>query len=474
VISQATRVHRPLVLPYGLGYLLLAGALALFWIPLRDADVNTVGLMSLAIAGGTLVSYALRRRQVNGRFILEPPVLVAAVFFVWHFAFWMVYYAGLATDYRILEYFRFSPSATNAAFLASTTAMLALVGGIEAATGGARPRSGPESARAPRGLWAIAAAGCLLVVSYFVLQGHTVIGQYSAVFLQETGVRRLYNLGVLLTLASAGPVLFAESHSRRRAQFIALAVPVLVISLAMGTRWIVFSFVLIALCARSMRGDRIPLAWIAVALVALVTVGIVTKELRAGDLTSVSDVQTALVDRYTNPLFELPEELGQAFIPVAGSVQLSEYGQTLLYGRSYADAALSVVPSLSSILHIELVRPGEQLAAAFYTSRNAFEGFTIGYSPVAELYTNFGILGVLLGMAFFGYLFGWLYRRGLRSNRPGDAYLTFAVTAVLLFGLRNDAATSLRYAVWGILIVYAIGRIASRTRTADRPRAQPV
>src|SRR5215211_5769459 len=165
------------MVPYGLPTFILAAAATLVWIGVgspRDADVGPACLIAATVA---VVGLVLRRRRANGRFLFEPPVLVVIVLFVWHFAFWPIYYLGLSTDYRRAQYLEFAPGSTSAAFFASLVAILAIIAGVEAGIGATRSRVEAMPASLGRGVYVAAIAGALLIGVYFVVRGRGLVGQ---------------------------------------------------------------------------------------------------------------------------------------------------------------------------------------------------------------------------------------------------------------------------------------------------------
>jgi hypothetical protein len=445
--------------PPGFWYLFAAVAAACLWqVEKTSSDLGWVAFATAATPVAILVS-AIRRRRTNGQFVLEPPLLIVLVLYLWHFAFWIVYFVGLSSWYRVPQYLDFVPDATASAALQCLSAALALIAGIE--FGVARVGWRPVPTIPARTLvpYAGLIAGGSASVGYYLLGGSRLHGNYAAVFTEEDSRRRLYNLGVVLLLAGLGPLLHFDTRGRRRVAMLLLGcIPTLVVSALLGSRWVIFSAALLVLMARSMRGAKMPWLRLGLAFVILVEIGTVIKHVRAGDIENLADVGAVLVGQYTNPIVEFFEEIGQTFIAVVGVNGMHAQGAPYLGGASYADALASIVPSLPSLVGIHVVRPMHDLAAYYFYDKYATQGYTIGYSAVAELYVNFGIVGVVAGMSAIGGVLGHLYRRYLVHGTYRHLFTLYAAVGVLIFGVRNDAFTWLRDAVWACLLMWVVGR----------------
>jgi O-antigen polysaccharide polymerase Wzy len=458
--SRAAAVSgaRPAV-PPALWYGLTAYGAAIASVTAEGVQSRAAMLGTLLVAAAIVIAYVVHRYRANGGFVLEPLLLLVVAFFVWHFAFWVVYFLGFSSWYRVDLYFAIAPDLMLSGLLVCVAGLAALVAGIVAGTRSVRVQPRPPSHLASPALVAIALGGAALVVLYFFVRGQELFGRYEALFVEEDPLRRAYNLGVTLVLASVVPLLYlGRSRLHQWVVVAAAALPVIVVSTYVGSRWILFTLAALVLCATSMTGRRI--GWLRVAAVTLVLVpaAIVVKEVRSGNVDSPGDVRPLLLDRHTNPLIELPEELGQAFIPVVGTMQMRREGEAYLLGASYGGAALSTFPSLTHLLDVDVPRPGHELAERLFLSRYTLEGYTVGHSIVAELYRNFGIIGVVVGLTLLGYGLGRLFRRVVESESFATLFVFFALVAILMFGLRNDSFTWLRSAVWACALLLLVGR----------------
>ncbi len=461
-----------------------AAAVSLLWAVVDSPSAGRLWIGAFATVFAILAVGRLvwSRRQVHGRWVLEPPVLVAIAVVTWHFAFWPMYYLGLASAGRKALYLGFVPTATSGAFFASLVGVLAIVGGVQAGLGRAPTAPARDGRplldhRPGRLIWAIAIAGCLLVLAYAASSGLHEVGDYGQVYLQDSGLRRLYNLGIVLLLGALAPILLAEPSGRRRLVFLGVIVlPALVVTAALGSRWVAFTAVAVALAATTVRGGRIRVAWMLVGALLLIAGGTIVKNVRSGLVNSPGDVPGVLFDRKVNPVIDLPQELGQTFLTVGGTIGAlgrppgHPAGQQLQYGKTLVMPLVAIIPSGEHLLGVTAPRPGREWAQIYFPHRYAAEGYTMGFSTIAELLLNFGIPGVGLGMGLLGFLLGRGWRRAVDRRSAARVYAVWAVCAFALFGVRNDLYTSLRWAIWAALAVFVAGWVQDRGLSALRPR----
>jgi peptidoglycan/LPS O-acetylase OafA/YrhL len=461
-----------------------AVAVSLLWAIVDSPEQQRLWIGALATVAAIVTTGWLlyARRRAHGRWVLEPPVLVVIAVTVWHFAFWPLYYLGLASAGRKSLYLGFVPTATAGAFFASLVGVLAIAGGVRAGLGRAptapTDRSAPMLDRRPGPLvWAIGITGCLLILAYAAGSGLHEVGDYSKVYLQDSGLRRLYNLGIVLLLGGLAPVLLAEPSRRRRLLFAGVFVlPALAITAVLGSRWVAFTAVAVALATTTLRGDRIRVAWLVVGALGLTAGGTIVKNVRAGLINNPGDVPHVLFDGNVNPVLDLPQELGQTFLTVGGTIGAlgrppgHPAGQELQYGQTLVLPLVAIVPSGEKLLGVTAQRPGRDWAEIYFPRRYASEGYTMGFSSIAELLLNFGLPGVGLGMALLGFLLGRGWRWASDRRSAAGIYAMWAICAFALFGVRNDLYTSLRWAIWAAVAVFVAGWLQDRGPSPRRPR----
>jgi len=462
--------------------LVLAAAVALIHLIVGSPQAPrlAIGAVASGMSVLALVWLLVFRRRTQGRWIFEPPTALVAVSVVWHLGFWLVYYLGLAEPFRVNQYLGFAPTATTATFFVVLVGILASTAGVMAGLG-AEPLKRPARAAGPGTLpYVLAALGCVLVVGYAATAGRDTLGDYAAVFTQPDGVRRIYNFGVVLVIGLTGPVLLLEQQRRRIFAYLLLvATPTAIAASALGSRWVLYSLIVVGSAATSVRATRIRVVPVLLVLVLAVAGGSVVKQFRAGHVNTVADVTAVLTDPDVNPFVDLPQELGQAYITVAGTFAALDRRPTspthidLQWGWTYAASLITVVPSAERLTGLRAPRPGSDFAKMYFPEESKSRGYAMGFSYIGELMLNFGIIGVLLGSFGLFYALSRLYRRAVQTERLALLYVVWSVSSFALFGMRNDWYTTFRWMVWAGIITYVVGRHLDSGRDAQLrwPRA---
>jgi oligosaccharide repeat unit polymerase len=450
---------RPLAQPpwllAGVAWLLAAAGVTAWWLL---ADPHGRGVERVAVIGAivALVVFVAARVRHERRFVVDPPLVLVVAFFAWHFPFWIVRELGGAYRYRIQEYVEYLPPLNGTALLACLAALLALAGGLQLGVGTVRWR--PIAPRpAARAVYALGATGTLLVVVYFAVRGHALVGDYDAVYVGDDGPRRLLNLGMVLVLGSIVPALLYERAPRRIVAYLVLVLlPAIGLAMTMGTRWVAFTAAALVLLAASLRGLRWRLPWLVAAALLLLVASSLAREVRAGTVEALGDVPSALFPKGQTFFVGFPQEISTGSLTVKLELRSRRYDEPL-WGASLLTSLATVVPSLPQLANFEVHRPAFDMAQRYYPERFETQGWTPGYSIVAELYRNFGPLGVPIGVAILAYAFGLLYARAVERESRMLLFACFAVLAFAVFGIRNDLATWVRYAIWGAGIFGALG-----------------
>lgn len=458
-VALASRLRRLVAAPPrllgGFAWLLAAAGVTAWWLL---AEPHGRGVERAAVIGavGALVVFVAMRVRHERRFLVDPPLVLVVAFFSWHFPFWIVRELGGAYWYRIQQYVEYQPALNGPSLLACLVAMLALAGGLQLGVGAVRWR--PVAPRAAAGaVYALGAAGTLLVVVFFAVRGHSLVGDYNAVFVGDSGPRRLLNLGMVLVLGSTVPVLLYERAPRRIAAYLVLVLlPAAGLATLMGTRWVVFTAAVLVLVAASLRGLRWRLLWFVAPALLLLVASSVAREARAGKVHAIGDVPAALFPKGQTFFVGFPQEISAGPLTVKLEMRSRRYDEPL-WGTSLLTSLTTVVPSLPEVAGFEVRRPVYDMARRYYPERFKTQGFTPGYSIAAELYRNFGPLGIPIGMAILAYAFGLLYARAVRRESRMLLFASFAVLAFAVFGIRNDLATWVRYAAWSAAIFGAVG-----------------
>jgi hypothetical protein len=170
-------------------------------------------------------------------------------------------------------------------------------------------------------------------------------------------------------------------------------------------------------------------------------------------------------------------ETGQSALAFAYTLDFVPEPKGYSYGLTYLAAGVATIPNLSPTpgTWLRLV-PAEKLPSHWLTSTLHpewyREGGGLGYAMGAECYFNFGMPGVLIGMALLGYL-----TTRLRNAAPRSALRLVASAlffAAMCIYVRNELSYPLRIVVWptaGLWLIRAAwSRVAGpRVAAAGRP-----
>nr|BCX01990.1 MAG: hypothetical protein KatS3mg041_2036 [Bacteroidota bacterium] len=143
-----------------------------------------------------------------------------------------------------------------------------------------------------------------------------------------------------------------------------------------------------------------------------------------------------------NPYLLAPWASNEFRMPAASLLELLEYGGPgLLLGRSYIAALGGPFPLVARLIGQVSFDVNVWRLTTFYPS--IYEaGGGLGFSPVAEAYLNFGVIGVFFHMFLFGYTIGRMYNR-LRKKPTWSSLLLFAgsLPVFMLDGMRLTSAS---------------------------------
>jgi oligosaccharide repeat unit polymerase len=116
----------------------------------------------------------------------------------------------------------------------------------------------------------------------------------------------------------------------------------------------------------------------------------------------------------------LPTNINEFRVPARSLLELIEYGKgDHLFGSSYLTAVGSFLPFINRIFVSLGVNPSLWHMQQYYPDILA-RGGGVGFSPVSEAYMNFGALGVILHMYFYGRIINKIFlnykhKRNVRS-----------------------------------------------------------
>src|SRR5688572_17592330 len=94
--------------------------------------IRSVEMLRTLTFMGTLVLFAavFETKLFYGRWVMDPPLILQGVFYVWHFGFWIVFAVGVASGGRINAFMQLAPANTISALAICVTGMAGLSIGI--------------------------------------------------------------------------------------------------------------------------------------------------------------------------------------------------------------------------------------------------------------------------------------------------------------------------------------------------------
>ncbi|MCB1183289.1 O-antigen polysaccharide polymerase Wzy [bacterium] len=224
-----------------------------------------------------------------------------------------------------------------------------------------------------------------------------------------------------------------------------IAVPVILLLLQIGGRSTIVYFVVFVAVLYSEGHKRIRGSAVVFGLV----VGIALAQfynlaryfLAEGILTSVSETAKIVMQ---HPEAVLPTSANEFRAPHTSLMEaLAYYPDARYWGLSYAAGLVNAVPVLPSILNMDLLNIS-RVRLEFIDPLLLSEGGGLGFSPVAEGYLNFGILGVWLHMFCYGVLGAWVFRKSRETSSLGWLLIAAGVMPILCFdGLRIHFASAI-------------------------------
>lgn len=244
----------------------------------------------------------------------------------------------------------------------------------------------------------VALIGCLLALAfnayYFNAYGLSA-GTFDRVtYIDE--FKKGGGFGVPYMILLSASLSLLALHERRPYSWSVLAAFAL-LHLPVGDRRVVLTVLIVVVVAKLLRGKIFGRTTVLTALVAILVVGVVVGGARAGQLSAILNLDGERI-------FRALSEFARPFVT---SLYYVDSGYSPLFGRSFLEALVNVVPG--SVLPFDkFVSLGQQFREIVATL-GIYPGRVPGYgfSPVTEALLNFGPIGVPV----FFFLFGVLVRR---------------------------------------------------------------
>lgn len=143
-----------------------------------------------------------------------------------------------------------------------------------------------------------------------------------------------------------------------------------------------------------------------------------------------------------NPNLILPWAANEFRMPAMSLMEILQYADTTrVYGASYLGAISRIFPFVSRLFNKIIFNPSIWRLETFYPDILA-QGGGLGFSPVAEGYLNFGILGVVLHLFLYGFIIGKIYK--LAETKNSFLWILFyagSIPVFMLTGMRINSST---------------------------------
>ncbi len=178
------------------------------------------------------------------------------------------------------------------------------------------------------------------------------------------------------------------------------------------------------------------------------------------------------LDNYDNPASASLSEMGGTMATLAYTMDLVPNDRDFEYGKTYAFAALTILPNIFGTARHPSVERGtaSDWLVRTVSYNTASSGGGLGYSFIAEAYLNFGWMGPPLVMVLLGFGIAALESFAARSASPAASSL---MGVVLFFGLiyaRAESTDIVRSIVWcGLMPLAVLALFVAQKKLWRRP-----
>ena len=178
------------------------------------------------------------------------------------------------------------------------------------------------------------------------------------------------------------------------------------------------------------------------------------------------------LDNYDNPASASLREMGGTMATLAYTMDLVPTDRDFEYGKTYAFAALTVLPNIFGTARHPSVERGtaSDWLVRTVSYDTAASGGGLGYSFIAEAYLNFGWMGPPLIMVLLGFGFAAMESFAARSASPAASSL---MGVVLFFGLiyaRAESTDIVRSIIWcGWMPLAVLAQFVAQKKLWRRP-----
>jgi hypothetical protein len=458
--GRAASVHLDLGQMRGLALLSILGSLLALLVD-GSVDVGPVFSLSLAaaaIAAAAMTLMLVTGRQLTGVFVSLPLLLLVGLVLC-NLGGIVTESLGLAFDLENTEVQQVRSAVES---LRNRANLVAAVGALSYAAGlltAVRPVSEihticQEPAHYLRRLRLWALGSWFVFITIFLVQG-VQLGLYDAAYGKQTYDK--------LTLASMQMALSCcvlyGAHADRKIRtglclFTLCAVTYSAIA-ALGLRGQSFAFVYAAFAVwllasrRIVRFRYIAIGYIIAAL--MWTVVGQQRNLAPSQREYSNSVSNAVSTVSTTLAYPLLTLTGQEVSLQYAVLYVQEYG--IGFGKWYLQLLPYAIPNVSSAARTT----GDEGSISSHVSNTYIRSYGIGFTPIAEAYCNFGIIGVSAILYIVGFCLQRMQQWLERSPTSARRVAVGLTIAAVLWWVRNDSMQLGRFILWG-LALYGVGR----------------
>jgi oligosaccharide repeat unit polymerase len=178
------------------------------------------------------------------------------------------------------------------------------------------------------------------------------------------------------------------------------------------------------------------------------------------------------LDNYDNPASASLSEMGGTMATVAYTMDLVPNDRDFEYGKTYAFAALTVLPNIFGTARHPSVERGtaSDWLVRTVSYDTASSGGGLGYSFIAESYLNFGWMGPPLVMVLLGFGMAAMESFAARSASPAASSLMGVVFYFGLIYARAESTDIVRSIVWcGFMPLAVLALFVAQKKLWRRP-----
>jgi oligosaccharide repeat unit polymerase len=458
--------------------LFLVEAIFLMLLVERGFDLGFVRILYIS-AIALIATQTIRSRLLNrNTALIQLDIFFLAMFFFVHFWVWMAIDLGLILDRSaIAPYAESVNKAVALAFLGMTVFVLAYNVPREKVQDTKRGRT-----YVPR--WRAVGVGLFLAgffcwVLYVGVYGRAAFeGSYTGTSVGGLLATSLYlahsiltKLGIVLILTSSA------SRPWRPALLLLYGLMVLILLsyLVQGDRSEFVLTVAVLLFTYDRYVQRIGMKVVAGGIIALALLMSAVQIARNSDERSLSSIWQAITELELETAFESSaNNIGSSGMVYLAAVNIVPDEEEYFYGELKLHELAGILPYLRRLVFTE-----EQLADVSTTSdfmtrqilgEHADSG--TGTTVVADLYIDFGVPGVVLGLALLGYISGFLNARASASMSMLAAVMFGYFAGVLTILPRYSFLKLIRALLWPYVMLWLIQKllVGQRGNRAARPR----